>query len=112
MTELPKSTQLLLESAEHWLENWANGEEAEIGADSCPLCSEYNDWDGCGNCPVAQFTGCNHCRRTPWVNADYYWRYEDLPFRQAAEAEYRFLLCLAFGDEEEAMSIAEKWGHL
>ena len=112
MTELPLATQLLLESAEHWLENWKDIEDARITGEYCPLCEEYLTTSGCGACPIADFTLASGCDDTPWVSANYYHGSADHIFKHAAEAEYRFLLCLAFGDEDEARVLCEEWGYV
>ena len=94
-------------SAEKWLKVW-QGKEPDEGAYNCPLCREFEiTAPRCRGCPVARVTGEYNCLDTPyetWMNLADELAVPGYPFRiyatlrqlkDAAEAEYRFLVELA-----------------
>jgi len=112
---------LLWESAEHWLENWAHPEKAKIYSQHCPLCAVFlaESFQKCAGCPVARLTGQPTCYGTPWdaVNAIIYKRDTTFPPKQAPsfsslkramEMQYMFLVCLALGEIDEARELCPK----
>ena len=102
---------LIWASAEHWLNNWKNPTRAVIHSAACPLCRVFIEGypfsvNTCIDCPVRSISGKRLCVGTPWEDAYlamYFQKEFDIEvFRFAVEQEYRFLVCLALGDFDEA----------
>lgn len=106
---MKRSKRLLWKSAQHWLENWEDPALAKIYTDDCPLCGEYLNEDfwkmDCSECPVYKITGRHGCEGSPWALVIDARGTEN--FKQAAAIEYRFLVCLALGDKDEARKLCE-----
>ena len=67
-----QTAKALWQSIEHWHENWADPEEADIYGESCSLCHRF-DKDYCKTysgekCPVAIYTGRPDCKGSPWAD--------------------------------------------
>jgi hypothetical protein len=91
-----EQTEALWLSAEHWLENWqhASGDRTKPWATdsiSCECCNLYIDAD-CVGCPISEYTGKKDCKGSPYANTR-----RQSPF--SVELEYRFLVCLALGED-------------
>lgn len=100
--------QALWLSAEHWLKNWQDPENASAKAKDCECCNQFYDSfvseHNCHECPIYQFTGFNHCATTPYTSAEE--AIEEIQLygfneerHEAIEAEYEFLVCLALGED-------------
>jgi hypothetical protein len=96
-----EQTEALWLSAEHWLENWqaANGDSSKsfsIAAEDCACCRSYFQAfisvGPCSLCPIHQYTGQHLCNDTPYSSACFF-----SPF--SVDLEYRFLVCLALGED-------------
>jgi hypothetical protein len=103
----PEVNQLLWKGVEHWLENWADPEEARMTAHDCQLCTYFlhPQISTCHGCPIYELTGFHLCEGTPWRRA---FDMQARPFeeqRPAIALEYRFLVCLALGDIEDASAL-------
>ena len=115
MTSLQRKA--LWASAEHWLNNWQDPENASTDGDDCPCCQEFYDHaatvdTGCRDCPIYQYTGLPECEGTPYYHAReakislgkgfYSFGTEEMSAvdvtREAFEEEYRFLVELALGE--------------
>lgn len=120
MKHTKRQTEALWASAEHWLENWSYPKGANIYGDFCPCCQEFMygkvPRDGvCTECPISQWSGQPLCEGTPWENAaEIFQAYKKNPgfntpkftrhlerLRTAFEAEYRFLVRLALGEDPD-----------
>ena len=106
--------EALWQSAWHWLENWEAAvdgrlNDVHIWGETCPCCklwmdlSPFADISTCYGCPIQQFTGAHNCNGTPWARVNYQFQSckcdidtEDL--EEACEREYKFLVCLALGE--------------
>ena len=104
-----KETLLILQSAEHWLENFnraEKGREILTGPLYCPLCNAY-PWGTeliCGNCPIVLDTKQYNCRGTPYyrvIDAIYDKTSNREKLLKAVAAEYTYLIDLAFRHHEE-----------
>ena len=123
----------LWKSAKHYLKNWEACREGEfddirIYNEVCPCCKKWWLNRGCSGCPVAEFTGMDECRGTPYERVNhlmgiYFGYVEDEPVaeedvvydenglpvvadlfaevEEALEQEYRFLVSLALGEVPE-----------
>ena len=114
-----EQVQALWESAEHWLENVTAALAAvdsgrllgdvegqvSLGYASCQCCHRWHpeytrdSEKPCWGCPIAQYTGEPFCGNTPYGAAEYAYCRDDRDFAENAEREYRFLVCLALGDD-------------
>ena len=100
--------QALWESAEHWLYNLSNPRFARVSPADCACCLIWHPEfpvdpraSPCQGCPVAEITSEMFCRGTPYGAARQALRYSyknPEAFVRRATAEYRFLVCLALGD--------------
>lgn len=115
--------ELIWKSAEHWLQNWEDPKSAKIYTRDCPLCQMFlvpstcNNNSECPDCPIPQLTGFDLCRYTPWehVSGSQLYGWDSSPnafenYRNAIAVEYRFLVCLALGDEDEAKELCKRYG--
>ena len=111
-----EQVEALWASAEHWLENWQDVENASSSGVDCACCegvfSEQDDDDDplgtCQDCPIAQYTNIDGCNGTPWHDAAQAIREVKglVMFKtttkeeamRAVEKEYRFLVSLALGE--------------
>lgn len=130
-----EQNEALLLSIEHWLENFQtvermaqqakkqgipdtvhsmNFDEFPIYSDSCECCKKFltpfkEDLDEprCLKCPIAQTTGFNMCKNTPWAEVSQAirpvvrGRFQEVYLEKALEAveqEYRFLVCVWLGE--------------
>ena len=107
--------EALWASAEHWLENWQDVENASSSGADCACCEEvYNEqYDDdnllgpCQDCPIAQYMNTDSCNWTPWHDAAQAIRevkgVVKLTTKEDAmrpvEKEYRFLVSLALGEK-------------
>jgi hypothetical protein len=103
-----EQTEALWKSAEHWL--WDNClgslSDHSISETACACCNLWHD-PFCEGCPISQYTKKVDCGDTFYdlaasrmeavSLADEY----EPAFLEAAEAEYRFLVSLALGEEPE-----------
>jgi hypothetical protein len=106
-----KQAKALWESAEHWLQNWADPINARYWADDCACCRAYLDLGSalneCAGCPISQHTGKEQCADTPYYDVravlmelqSYDDPFDDLlaSAKLACGDEYRFLVELALG---------------
>jgi hypothetical protein len=109
MTYSDEQRELLWASAEHWLENWENPENARIYADDCPCCEKYYEPsapedENCDGCPIAQYTGERYCANSPWSKVNGFRKTRNrsansIRYKSAIEEEYRFLVALALGEK-------------
>lgn len=96
MSHTLEQTKTLWASAEHWLKNWqyACGDETvnwSVSADYCACCQLYFS-NSCAGCPIQEYTSEPFCKATPYEEAS---RYSP----HSVEREYRFLVCLALGED-------------
>ena len=99
----PEDTQALWASAEHWLENWQPSraqKDFKLGCRVCPCCTLQTkraeisgiDCFASPGCPIAMYTAFDSCEKTPYYEVN-----KLIP--ETVELEYRFLVCLALGED-------------
>lgn len=87
-------------SIDHWQELFDLAADqqlvlySQIIGPACPCCQEFFSYKGCGECPIAAYTGEPDCEATPWmavygtvdtsINPSY-------AFAKLVEAELNFL---------------------
>ena len=61
-----KTKIAIIGSIEKWKHIVNSLDAVDKGNVNCNLCIVFNNNNGCGDCPVAEKTGYNYCKNTPY----------------------------------------------